>query len=205
MREQWFTLDNIEENFDNTDDLYCISVESEDHQFLVGNLGFPTHNSEEAQQQNSLKEEALSLIGSISRLGRAAGVHILMATQRPDAKIIAGEIKNNLSVRIACGPQNATSSDMILGNAEGRRIQASPKGRVYVQIHGRGNHGQGFFAPPFWLDEFLDTHPKLKKKIDSMNTQENFDADPSLLDENSVKTIEKEEWTEEDDELYSAR
>lgn len=35
-----------------------------------------------------LKGQAKSIIGSIARLGRAAGVHLLIATQRPDSRIV---------------------------------------------------------------------------------------------------------------------
>ena len=40
----------------------------------------------------------------------------------------------------------------------GQRIHANPKGGMYVQIHGNGNMGQGFFAPNDWLDNYYETH-----------------------------------------------
>lgn len=111
--------------------------------------------SEEAKAEDELKGEAAMIIGSIARLGRAAGVHLVIATQRPDAKIISGETKANLGVRINCGRTDSNASSMILGNGEGTRVKANPRGRLYLRIYGSGNHGQGFFADQSWIDQHL--------------------------------------------------
>ncbi len=155
--EEWFTLDDIVAS-DNTEELYCISVDAPERQFLIGEtLNVPTHNSEMAKQEGELKGEAASIIGSIARLGRAAGVHLVLATQRPDAKLIAGETKENLPVRINCGRTTPTASSMILGSGEGLRVKSSPRGRLYVQSHGIGDHGQGFLAEQDWIDHWLES------------------------------------------------
>jgi len=111
--------------------------------------------SEEAKAEDELKGEAAMIIGSVARLGRAAGVHLVIATQRPDAKIISGETKANLGVRINCGRTDSNASSMILGTGEGTRVKANPRGRLYLRIYGSGNHGQGFFADQSWIDEYL--------------------------------------------------
>lgn len=152
--EEWFTLDSIEK-VESSEKLYCIAVESEDKQFLAGKMGVPTHNTEEGKNEDQLKGEAAMIIGSIARLGRAAGVHLVIATQRPDATLISGETKANLGVRINCGRTDPNASSMILGNGEGSRVRANPRGRLYLRIYGAGNHGQGFFASPDWVDKYL--------------------------------------------------
>lgn len=152
--EVWYTLDEIIES-ENDDTLYCIEVDAPEKQFLIGEIGVPTHNTDEGKEDDSLKGEAQMIIGSIARLGRAAGTHIVLATQRPDAKLIPGETKANLGVRINCGHTNSTASSMILDSGEGTRVKGTPRGRLYVSIHGRGDHAQGFFASPSWIDEYL--------------------------------------------------
>lgn len=111
--------------------------------------------TEEGKAEDELKGEASMIIGSIARLGRAAGVHLVIATQRPDASLLPGETKANLGVRINCGRTDPNASSMILGNGEGARVKANPRGRLYLRIYGSGDHGQGFFASPDWIDEYL--------------------------------------------------
>ena len=51
------------------------------------------------------------------RLGRAFGIHLILATQRPDANIISGQIKNNISYKI-CGRADQVLSQIILDNTD---------------------------------------------------------------------------------------
>jgi DNA segregation ATPase FtsK/SpoIIIE-like protein len=53
----------------------------------------------------------------ISRLGakaRAAGIHLLVATQRPSRDIVAGTLKANMSCKVALKTQSAIESRIIL-------------------------------------------------------------------------------------------
>ncbi|MGE4557187.1 MAG: FtsK/SpoIIIE domain-containing protein [Desulfovibrionaceae bacterium] len=57
------------------------------------------------------------LEGSIVRLAqlaRAAGIHLVMATQRPDSKTLSGLIRSNVPARIALTVQKNTESSIIL-------------------------------------------------------------------------------------------
>lgn len=137
------------------EEMYCLRVASETSQFLCTENFIPTHNTDEGKEQDTLKGEASMIIGSVARLGRAAGVHLIIATQRPDATLIPGETKANLGVRLNCGRTDTNASSMILGNGEGTRVKAAPRGRLYLSIYGKGDHGQGFFASQTWIDEWL--------------------------------------------------
>jgi DNA segregation ATPase FtsK/SpoIIIE, S-DNA-T family len=59
-------------------------------------------------------------IKSLAQISRAAGVHIIGATQRPSVKIIDGDIKTNLPTRISFKLPSSTDSRVILdeGGAE---------------------------------------------------------------------------------------
>ena len=155
-QEEWFTLDSITPSQDDSK-LHCITVDSPGKQFLAGKTRFPTHNSEQGKAEDEMKGEAQMIIGSIARLGRAAGVHLVIATQRPDATLLPGETKANLGVRINCGSTGSTASSMILDSGEGTQVKSNPRGRLFLKIFRSGDHGQGFFAEQEWIDEYLSS------------------------------------------------
>lgn len=49
----------------------------------------------EGKNEDALKDEIMSNIASITQLGRSAGIHCILCTQRNDAKVISGLIQNN--------------------------------------------------------------------------------------------------------------
>lgn len=212
--EEWFTLDSIEIS-ESSERLYCIAVDSEDKQFLIGETGVPTHNTEEGKAEDQLKGEAAMIIGSIARLGRAAGVHLVIATQRPDATLISGETKANLGVRINCGRTTSTASSMILEDGEGTRVKANPRGRLYLKIYGSGDHGQGLFAEQDWIDKYLaekglnsDGTPITQKKsrlanvTDFSQLEEDLDSREGVDNSAVIERIREEEshMAEEDED-----
>ena len=58
-----------------------------------------------------------NLTASVARLGRAFGIHLILATQRPDANILSGQIRNNINCRI-CGRADNVLSQIILDNTD---------------------------------------------------------------------------------------
>jgi DNA segregation ATPase FtsK/SpoIIIE-like protein len=49
----------------------------------------------EGKAEDALKDEIMSNIQSITQLGRSAGIHMILCTQRNDATVISGLIQNN--------------------------------------------------------------------------------------------------------------
>ena len=68
----------------------------------------------EAKEQILQIESKLSVI---ARQGRAFGIHMILATQRPDSNILSGQIKNNMDCRI-CGRADKVLSQIILDNSD---------------------------------------------------------------------------------------
>ncbi|KYF58971.1 hypothetical protein BE04_43610 [Sorangium cellulosum] len=78
---------------------------------------------DEFQDLVAVKSLRQPFIDAVKRLGakaRAAGIHLILATQRPDRSTVPGEIKANLCGRIALRVQEAANSRIILdrGGAE---------------------------------------------------------------------------------------
>jgi S-DNA-T family DNA segregation ATPase FtsK/SpoIIIE len=62
---------------------------------------------------------------------RAANIHIILATQRPSAQIINGNIKANFPARIACKVANQVDSRIILDESGAENL--SGKGDAYLK------------------------------------------------------------------------
>lgn len=92
-------------------------------------------------ERKKLLAQIESKLATIARLGRAFGIHLILATQRPDATIIPGQIKNNLDFRV-CGRAESVLSSIILDNSSAaEQIPKDARGRF---ITGGGTVFQGF-------------------------------------------------------------
>lgn len=161
--------------------------------------------SEEAKEMQEAQEEMVMHLVSIARLGRAARVFLVAATQRPSSDIIPMQLRDNMSSRIGCGRLKSNLSVMLFNSGEGRRIHAEPKGGVGIQIHdGEVNIGQGFFAQEDWLENYFAEHGGFNqsKGVNHLKGIEEV-KDAS---ENPAKTNERPEstWDEGMDDIYSA-
>lgn len=97
-----------------------------------------TGRSKEDKERLGQIENKLS---TLARLGRAFGIHLILSTQRPDAAVIPGQIKNNLDFRV-CGRADNVLSQIILDNTSAtEQIPKDARGRF---ITGDGAVFQGY-------------------------------------------------------------
>ena len=85
--------------------------------------------------EKSEKEQVAQIenkLSVIARQGRAFGIHLILATQRPDANILSGQIRNNIDCR-ACGHADNVLSQIILDNTDASsRIPKDVQGRFLL-------------------------------------------------------------------------
>jgi S-DNA-T family DNA segregation ATPase FtsK/SpoIIIE len=95
------------------------------------------------------KEIRTDLELSIKRLGamaRAAGIHLIIATQRPEAKVVTPIIRSNLPGRIALRTASEADSSIILGGQETSAAYLLGKGDLLYQIGSQLHRLQSLFA-----------------------------------------------------------
>lgn len=92
-------------------------------------------------ERKKLLAQIENKLSTIARQGRAFGIHLILATQRPDATIIPGQIKNNMDFRV-CGRADSVLSQIILDNTSAaEQIPKDARGRF---ITGDGTVFQGY-------------------------------------------------------------
>ena len=92
-------------------------------------------------ERKKLLAQIENKLSTIARQGRAFGIHLILATQRPDATIIPGQIRNNMDFRV-CGRADSVLSQIILDNTNAaEQIPKDARGRF---ITGDGIVFQGY-------------------------------------------------------------
>jgi S-DNA-T family DNA segregation ATPase FtsK/SpoIIIE len=95
------------------------------------------------------KEIRTALEQSIKRLGamaRAAGIHLIISTQRPEAGVVTPIIRSNLPGRIALRTSSAADSQIILGAKISQAADLLGKGDLVYPVGSQLQRIQSLFA-----------------------------------------------------------
>tara|TARA_Y100001970_G_scaffold255289_1_gene331840 strand:- start:2860 stop:4938 length:2079 start_codon:yes stop_codon:yes gene_type:complete len=135
-------------------------------------------------------KEIENYIQKLSQMARAAGIHIIMATQRPSVDVITGTIKANFPTRISFQVTSKIDSRTILGEqgaeqllGKGDMLYMSSANRI-IRIHA-----------PFVSDieiEKINNFLRSQAEPDYVDEILNF-ADEKEINENSKNQNEKDE------------
>ncbi len=148
-------------------------------------------------------KEIENAIQRLAQMARAAGIHLIMATQRPSVDVITGTIKANFPTRISFQVTSKIDSRTILGEqgaetllGQGDMLHMAGGGRI-VRVHG-----------PFVSDKEVESvvaHLKrqgkphyLAKVTDSEDSNNDLEAADSV-----AKIVATENFGEDGEELYT--
>lgn len=92
------------------------------------------------------KDEFKALVMQIVLKGREAGVFVLLATQRPDAEYLSGNVRDQLGLRVSLGKMSAEGYRMTFGTTDQKLRNKGVRGRGYIYMDGYA-YIQEFYAP----------------------------------------------------------
>jgi S-DNA-T family DNA segregation ATPase FtsK/SpoIIIE len=132
-----------------------------------------------------------SAIARITQMARAAGIHMIVATQTPRADVVTGVIKANIPTRIAFQVASALDSRVILDENGAERLLGQ---------------GDMFYRPPgtsrlIRSQGVLVTDDEIRNLVDFVSAQGAPAFDPSIQNQLESSARVEEEISEEDEEL----
>ena len=139
-------------------------------------------------------KEIENYIQKLSQMARAAGIHIIMATQRPSVDVITGTIKANFPTRVSFQVSSKIDSRTILGEQGAEQLLGKgdmlymTSANKMIRIHG-----------PFVSEGEIE---KVNNFIRSQAEPEYVDEILNFVDEKDVKLNDKDDDSK--DELYNA-
>lgn len=127
-----------------------------------------------AKEDKQLYMEIEAKLATLARLSRATGINLFLGVQRPDAKILPGQIKNNIPVRVSGRFADKTASEIVLGTTDAVNLPEI-KGRFLYKV---GNQVIQFQSYYFDDDKMLhDVNVKQGGTLTELKMKENKPVD----------------------------
>ena len=127
-------------------------------------------------------KEVEESICRVAQMGRAAGMHLVIATQRPSADVITGLMKANIPSRIAFAVASAMESRIILDTAGAEKLVGRGD-MLYAPLgEGKPKRVQGCFI----------SSEEIERIVNFVKENGETDYDESVIDKINAAVAEKE-------------
>lgn len=138
--------------------------------------------------------EVEDYIARLAQMARAAGIYLILATQRPSVDVITGTIKANIPSRIAFAVSSAIDSRTILDMGGAEKLLGKGDMLFYPSFYSKPVRVQGSFISDEEVENVVDFI-----KVNSVHDEEN------KLEEKIISEIEKKKNAEvsETDPLFN--
>lgn len=114
-------------------------------------------------------KEIVTTLQSILAMGRAAGVLLIDATQRPEANVVPTLLRDNHRLRVCLGTESAEATKMILGPDAGKvpchKIPESQPGRGWIRLDRRFTEFRSFFIGEDQLESVIAATAHLRRDL----------------------------------------
>ena len=121
---------------------YCCAYE----RGRMGRIFFIMDEFADWFSDKEFKNTATEYIQRITQKARATGIHVILATQRPDAKIMDSNIKSQLGNRIALKTSDRVNSQIILDDKELDASALSGRGHMICKFSTTNYAQSGFVS-----------------------------------------------------------
>lgn len=114
------------------------------------------------KEERAEREVAWAAASALTRMGRASGIHAIIATQRPDADVLPGQIRANCPFKVALRCANEWNSYVLLGqgNAAAYRLPGR-RGLAIMQADGVEERFQAVHLP---ADEIAEAVQEIRSR-----------------------------------------